>query len=253
MESNNIKLWYEESFGEDYLSIYSHRNDTDAQEDVRAIIKLTGARKDWGILDLCCGTGRHLRAFHRSGYRNLFGLDLSRHLLTQGYARDIKFVQGDMRNIPFKRDFHLVLSLFTSFGYFFSDRENLKVLEEVISCLRPGGRFLLDYINHSYIETNLIPEDITYSDGKKISSRRWISSDGLRVEKEVRVIEEFDKKIYYESVRLFTLSELIDLMLKAGFININYYCGLTCKSLTDKSSRVTLIGNKGREMKSEKK
>ena len=237
MELHN---WYEESFGADYLSIYAHRDDREAEDDAKDIINLTGAEKNWPVLDLCCGTGRHLRAFCRAGYKNLYGIDLSMDLLKQKSCRNITYIQGDMRHIPFRKYFHLVLSLFTSFGYFFSDSENLKVLEEVKACLLPGGIFLLDYMNRSYIEKNLIDEDTVYNDGKEIISKRWISGGGRRVEKEIKIRENHQEKIYYESVRLFTSSELYSLFKAAGFTDINYYCGLD----SDKSPRITFTGRK---------
>ena len=237
MELHN---WYEESFGADYLSIYAHRDDREAEDDVKDIIELTGAEKDWPVLDLCCGTGRHLRAFHRAGYKSLYGIDLSIDLLTHEDHRDITYIQGDMRHIPFRQYFHLVLSLFTSFGYFFSDIENLKVLEEVKGCLIPGGIFLLDYMNRSYIEKNLITEDTVYKDGKEIISKRWISGDGLRVEKEIKIRENNDEKLYYESVRLFTCSEVYNLFKEAGFTDLRCYCGPD----SDKSPRITFTGRK---------
>jgi SAM-dependent methyltransferase len=235
MELNN---WYEESFGKDYLSIYAHRDDREAEDAVKDIIKLTGAKEDWPLLDLCCGTGRHLRAFQRAGYKKLYGIDLSIDLLKQVSCENITYIQGDMRHIPFRKYFHLVLSLFTSFGYFFSDSQNLKVLEEVKFCLFPGGTFLLDYMNRSYIEKNLISEDTVCNDGKEIISKRWISSDNLRVEKEVKIIEKNEEKIYHESVRLFTFSELYSLLKKAGFTDINYYVN------SAESPRITFTGRK---------
>jgi len=188
-------------------------------------------------------TGRHLDALFELGYRNLMGLDLSSDLLQVAGENSphITFIRGDMRNLPFSEHFHLVLSLFTSFGYFFDDMENLQVLKEIYRCLRPGGKFLIDYINRSYLEENLVPEDIFCINGKKIISKRYFSSDKLRVEKDILVIEGQDRKTYHESVRLFTVAELKNLMEKSGFINIDCHGGLKEDTLP-LNSRITLIG-----------
>ncbi len=235
--------WYRKSFGEDYLQVYSHRDEEEAKKEVEKIIALTGAEEDWAILDLCCGAGRHLDALFELGYRNLMGLDLSSDLLQVAGENSphITFIRGDMRNLPFSEHFHLVLSLFTSFGYFFDDMENLQVLKEIYRCLRPGGKFLIDYINRSYLEENLVPEDIFCINGKKIISKRYFSSDKLRVEKDILVIEGRDRKTYHESVRLFTVAELKNLMEKSGFINIDCHGGLKEDTLP-LNSRITLIG-----------
>lgn len=238
--------WYKRSFGKDYLKIYSHRDEAEAEEDVRGIIKITGAEKNWTILDLCCGNGRHLKAFHTMGYKKSLGLDLSFDLLKEGLEECpyITFLRGDMRNIPFKNNIDLVVSLFTSFGYFSSDHENLNVLKEVHKCLGRGGKFFLDYINRPYLLKNITPGDITFMGNKKIISKRSISSDGLRVEKEIKIIEGEKEKNYFESVRLFTLSELVELMDKAGFKEIKYYYGENGKILTETSPRVIFTGIK---------
>ena len=43
--------------------------------------------------------------------------------------------------------FDWVLNFFTSFGYFERERENFRVLEEIVRILAPGGRFLIDLMN----------------------------------------------------------------------------------------------------------
>ena len=89
------------------------------------------------VLDLACGTGRHTEALRGRGFRAL-GVDLSLTLLARrpGLPR----VGGDMRRLPFAGgSFDWVLNFFTSFGYFESERENFRVLQEVVRVLAPGG------------------------------------------------------------------------------------------------------------------
>ena len=50
-----------------------------------------------------------------------------------------------MRRLPFRDGaFEAVANLFTSFGYFFDEAQNRRVLGEIARVLRPGGAFLLD-------------------------------------------------------------------------------------------------------------
>jgi len=121
--------------------------------------------------------------------------------------------------------------------------ENLKVLREIYRCLQPGGKFLIDYINRSYLEENLVPEDTFCINGKKIVSKRYFSSDGLRVEKDILLIEGDERKTYHESVRLFTVEELKNLMERAGFVNTACHGGLKGEKLPH-SSRITLTGER---------
>ena len=60
--------WFEEWFGEEYLHLYPHRNEADAERVVGLLI----ARRSLGgkagaCLDVACGAGRHLAALERAG------------------------------------------------------------------------------------------------------------------------------------------------------------------------------------------
>ena len=69
-------------------------------------------------------------------------------LLARMRARGLPRVAGDMRRLPFQDEsFNWVLNFFTSFGYFEGERENFRVLEEIVRILTPGGRFLIDLMN----------------------------------------------------------------------------------------------------------
>lgn len=80
------------------------------------------------------------------------GRDYSELLIekAKGEARkagvSVEFARGDMRQLPFKEEFDVVLMLFTAFGYF-DDETNQKVLREINKALKPEGRFLIDAIS----------------------------------------------------------------------------------------------------------
>ena len=81
------------------------------------------------------------------GY-HIIGMDSSKSLLDiANRSSRLRFIQGDMRNIPVRENtFDAVINIFTSFG-FFDDEGNMQVLKSVASVLKSGGRFLLDYWN----------------------------------------------------------------------------------------------------------
>src|SRR5690625_916976 len=99
-----MTAWYEESFGEDYLLVYKHRSQKEADQQIASILPLLGLKPEDHILDLCCGTGRHSVALAKAGYR-VTGLDLSETLLAYAHQRDdglpVTYMQGDMRELPF--------------------------------------------------------------------------------------------------------------------------------------------------------
>src|SRR2546423_13860853 len=107
--------WFEEWFGEEYLQLYPHRDDTDAKRAVALIRKTVPFRPGWRVLDVACGAGRHARAFQAAGARCV-GVDLSMVLLR--LARQITaapLVRADMRELPIRlRSMDLTVNLFTS-------------------------------------------------------------------------------------------------------------------------------------------
>ena len=117
--------WFEEWFGEDYLKLYPHRDEADADRAVALIGRSVGLRPGWRVLDVACGAGRHARAFVHAG-ACCFGLDLSATLLR--LARGITtapLVRADMRRLPVRPgSMDLTVNLFTSFGYFEHDDEH---------------------------------------------------------------------------------------------------------------------------------
>ncbi|MBU0512308.1 MAG: class I SAM-dependent methyltransferase [Chloroflexi bacterium] len=73
--------WYEESFGRDYLMLYTQRDISEARANVQSSLELLSLQRNTPVLDLCCGAGRHLLALRELGFERLVGLDLSNELL----------------------------------------------------------------------------------------------------------------------------------------------------------------------------
>lgn len=114
-----------------------------------------GLRRGQSVLDLCCGTGRHSFEFARRGYR-VFGVDATREYLDEAIQRargmeGMRFAVGDMRRLPFRGEFDAVVNLWTSFGYFLKESDDLRTLRGVARALKPGGRFLIDIIDADWL------------------------------------------------------------------------------------------------------
>ena len=235
--------WFEQWFGEEYLHLYPHRGDEDAARLVRFLERhgIGGAGRS--VLDLACGPGRHAEAIGRGGAR-IVGLDLSRALLFAARRRGIDpLVRGDMRRLPFRAAvFDVVLNLFTSFGYFESDGEHESVLREVARVLRPGGRFVLDFLNAPAVRAGLVARDERRDGGTTVIQERRISEDGRFVIKSIHVSE--DSRTFTERVRLFERGDL-EAMLAAQGIRVEAasgdYDGAPCRP---SSPRLILVGRR---------
>lgn len=200
--------WFERWFGEEYLALYPHRDESDAERIVGLIarhIDLDSRR----VLDLACGAGRHAEPFVRRGAA-VAGLDLSLTLLRRAGAQrsmNGRVVRGDKRQLPFRAGvFDLVVNLFTSFGYFAEDSEHALVLQQAARALRTGGHFVLDFLNASQVVDTLVAHEELKLSGHRAVVERRISDDGRYVIKQITLPD--DGRRFEERVRLFTPEEL---------------------------------------------
>ena len=209
------KPWFVEWFDENYRMLYRHRNSRDAKEQVRLILDTLNPAKDIKILDLGCGEGRYTAILKEKGYRVL-GLDLSETLVRCGKKKDphLDLAVGDMRAIP--GCFDLILSLFTSFGYFDTDEENKRSLYSVHQALNPGGIYWLDFLNVHHVKKNLVPETHSrLASGIEVTEKRKITNG--RIVKDIYFKNNGMDKYYRESVRLFSRQNLEKMFRETGF------------------------------------
>jgi len=152
------KNWFAEWFDSDYYHIlYQHRDHSEAETFIRNLSEYLALPEDTKVLDLACGKGRHSIQLNELGY-NVTGLDLSKESIQfakQFENNKLHFTNGDMRKLNFKEKFDLVFNLFTSFGYFHEETDNLKVIKSIADTLKPKGKLVLDYLNTSRVIKNL--------------------------------------------------------------------------------------------------
>lgn len=211
--------WFRRWFGPEYLALYPHRDREEAELGVRLFLREADAVPGDRILDLGCGQGRHLEAFRDRGLEGV-GLDLSRPLLRRARAATdgrTPLVQADMRRVPLAgATFDAVTSFFTSFGYFASRSEDRRVLREVRRVLRPGGAYLLDFLNAEQVRAELVPEEEATVDGKTVIQSREIREGHVVKRIEIRPGGEEAPKVYHERVRLYEPGELVEMLGEAS-------------------------------------
>jgi SAM-dependent methyltransferase len=237
------KNWYKEWFGEEYLTVYEHRDEQDAQRLVSLILSNIKIRQDSYILDIACGAGRHAVYFTEYTSR-VYGIDLSRHLLDKARKSGMPpyFVQADMRYLPIRKPVDLVFSLFTSFGYFEDDETNKQVAIEMSRMLKKNGDIVIDYLNRDYVTRNLVEEGQRMAGDMHIFEKRWVSRN--RVYKEIRLDLQGEDKIFYESVRLFSKHEMHEILSAAGIQITALYGEYDGSAYKRDSSRMIIFGKK---------
>lgn len=213
--------WYRVAFGEIYPLVYARRDDAEAE---RAVAAYTPAFAGLApVLDIACGGGRYTAAFGRNGVATV-GVDLSEFLLVEAVVRRAlgdRVVLGDMRCLPF-RDGCVggAVNMFTSFGYFEDEADNVRAIAEIGRVLRPGGRLLMDYLNAGSVD-RLQTETTRRREGDvEIEERRECDAEGKFLTKHVRVIPRGGAEVAYrERVRLYAPAEL-EAMLDAARLHV---------------------------------
>ncbi|HEX2867877.1 MAG TPA: class I SAM-dependent methyltransferase [Ignavibacteriales bacterium] len=211
-----FKDWFDSS---EYLEVYKHRNDEDARRLFKLILNNVSVSPGGSVLDIACGAGRHSVLFSSAGYK-VTAFDLSRNLLKTALRKsremelDINYFNADLRRPALKKQFDLVINLFTSFGYFDSDSENFALFKDAFDLLCNKGFFVFDYFNIDFLRNNLVPETTDSQNGRTVIQKRSIKDK--RVIKEIRLISSSGEKSYIESVRLYEEGEITAALGRAG-------------------------------------
>lgn len=247
---NSSNEWYRNWFDEYYLILYQKRNIEEARRFLGTIAGLLTAPQNPLVLDLACGAGRHSHLMHRELGWKVVGIDLSSVLLSHAMKHitlqhhDAKgaesrtsennlsdhrnlqngnpqFLRGDIRILPFPSGiFDLEFSLFTSFGYFQTDREHLETLKEFNRVLKPDGQLILDLFNPQTVIETLVPEETVERDGLIFQCERFVDDETKRIGKNIHILNAMNNeslKEITESVRYFHLDEITSMLNDSGF------------------------------------
>jgi SAM-dependent methyltransferase len=209
------KEWFESWFDAEYYHIlYQHRDDKDARifiDNIIAHLKLPAFTE---VIDVACGKGRHARLLHKKGL-NVTGTDLSTNSIEfakQYEQNGLTFLVNDMRQ-PLAKEFGVIFNLFTSFGYFRSKEENIKVLEAFKHMLAENGAIIIDFFNAHKVVADIIPEENKCLNGITFHITRYI--DGTDIVKKIRVFDADQSREFEERVQLLYLDHFMDLCKQA--------------------------------------
>ena len=148
--------------------------------------------------------------------------------------------------LPFAAStFDWVLNFFTSFGYFESERENFRVLEEMVRVLNPGGRILIDLFNRDRVLASLVPRESQERHGDQVEIERWFDARTQRVNKRIRVVSRGrEDASFLESVRAYSRDEVVIGLRWAGLEVSEVYGSFAGEPHHRDSERLILVGYK---------
>ena len=213
------KKWYENWFNSPYYHIlYHQRNDEEAEFFLTNLLNHLQPDRSSSLLDMACEGGRHSIFLTKNGY-DVTGFDLS--LANIKYAKQfendrLRFFLHDMRFLFYINYFDLALNLFTSFGYFETEKDHINALRSFRKSLKKDGLLVLDYFNTNKIVSNLTPEEVRHIDGIDFHINKKVF-DGSIV-KSIAFHHGKQDFLFREEVRAFTQADFARMFEKSGLV-----------------------------------
>ncbi len=236
------KDWFSSWFNTPYYhTLYKHRNDADAQLFMKNITAHLQLPKSAHIADLPCGKGRHSIYLNSLGYK-ITGGDLSENSIEhakQFENETLSFEVWDMRK-TLENKYDAIFNLFTSFGYFDDDNEDLQVLKAMKSGLKDDAVLVLDFLNVIKTERELVKEEIKTIDNIEFHIKREIK-DGF-ILKHINFFADNKSHSYTEKVKFLSIDKMKDYFSAVGIEIIDIFGDYNLNSFEEQqSSRLILV------------
>jgi SAM-dependent methyltransferase len=250
--SEDMSDWFtDESFWERlYPLLFPPTRFEGAFEETAQLLDLTGIRAG-RALDLCCGPGRHAVAMARRGF-DVTGVDLSRYLLDKAHATAqeakvaVEWVQEDMREFVRPGAYDVVLNLFTSFGYFALQADDMRALKNMVESLTDDGVVVIDTLGKEALaeRLQLDRQPTEERDGSLLIQRVEVVDDWCRARSEWLLIRGDHVERFHFEHTLYSGQEMRELMNWAGLSDVRLYGGLDGRPYGPGAQRLVAVGRK---------
>jgi len=140
-----------DNFGKTYSKYYNLLyKDKCYQEEytyICELIKKHGNTSNKNILDIGCGTGKHLSFFKKGGY-TVSGVDVSENMIDEAkkyLQQEEDLICCKASEFVFNKKFETIISLFHVMSYQTENDELEKVFKNISEHLTDGGLFIFDF------------------------------------------------------------------------------------------------------------
>lgn len=212
--------WWQDFFDEEYVDAWSAAGSFDNTADVvDDVERLLGLSPGAAVLDIACGFGRIAGPLQARGY-DVTGIDFSAKQLQLAEERNPgpRYVEADMRRPP-AGPFDGAINLFSSFGYFEDRSDDAAAVRAWAESLRPGGILVMELMHR---------DRVAHLHGRPIEHPGPVSEEGetdwvTGVRAATVTYGAIVKKF---RVRLYTVTELVQMLHEAGFRDVGAFGGL---------------------------
>ena len=236
--------WFEDWFNSKYYHIlYQNRDEKEAENFIQNLSQFF--KKEDKIIDIACGAGRHTLFLSELGYHTT-GIDLSEESIKFAKEKSkgkIPFEVWDMRKCYKKQEFDVALNLFTSFGYFENNEDDLSAIKAMSDNLKEEGILIIDFLNYKKVIDNLVKKETKVIEGVQFNIPRKVE-DGFII-KNIEVIHDGEKMSFQEKVKALTKDNFSELLTFAGLQIIDTFGNYKLDEFNHQTSdRLIIIAKK---------
>ncbi|WP_082041787.1 bifunctional 2-polyprenyl-6-hydroxyphenol methylase/3-demethylubiquinol 3-O-methyltransferase UbiG [Lacinutrix sp. Hel_I_90] len=204
--------WFDTPF---YHILYKDRDYDEAETFMTNLTNYLNIPENGKILDLACGKGRHSVYLNKIGYQ-VTGVDLSENSIRYAKQFENETLKFEVHNMckPYSETFDAVFNLFTSFGYFDNEEDNLNTIKAIKADLNETGFGVIDFLNSEYIIDNLIAENTKTVEGIAFHQKRYVHNGYII--KDISFTVNGEAFEFQERVKALTLEDFEALFEEAG-------------------------------------
>ncbi|MCC7549918.1 MAG: class I SAM-dependent methyltransferase [Methanobacterium sp.] len=174
------------------------------------------------LLDVACGTGGH--AFYLHNSFNIMGLDINPEMLEIAREKlpEIKFMEGDMKEMDLPQEFDTILCLFSAINYHTTLEELEKTFKRFYDHLKPGGVLIFDlgFCTENWEEGRMLVDAVVEGDLQLARISQSQLYDGVFYANFVFLVKEdgkMDFEIDQHRMGVFHTPEVANILIKTGF------------------------------------
>jgi cyclopropane fatty-acyl-phospholipid synthase-like methyltransferase len=240
--------WFEDFF-KDFRPFFGKIPAKATNAQVKYLIKKLKLKPGMSFLDCPCGVGRVSIPLAKHGVK-VVGVDLCQEYLGDLKAKatkaglKIETLHRDMRKIDFSNRFDCGGNLWTSFGYFESERDSMLVLKKMYRALKPGGKFCLHVINRDFIIAHYTESDFDIFQGVLYTEKRYFDYATSTNRGVWTFYKDGTSNSYAVGIRMYSYHELLAMFKQVGFVDIEGYGNETDRPIDRNSMMMWIFGTK---------
>jgi cyclopropane fatty-acyl-phospholipid synthase-like methyltransferase len=238
--------WFNDWFNSPYYHIlYANHDYEEAGQFVGNLAQKLAMVPGDTVLDLACGKGRHSIFLNKLGF-NVHGIDLSENNIEKAKlseTENLHFAVHDMRQVYLPNTFNYVLNLFTSFGYFDNDSDNLLTIRAASANLKDNGLLVIDFMNSPRIVKNLVKQHLLQRGNIEFNITKTYNKGVIL--KQIAFSDAGQSFQFREEVRALLLADFVGYFKESGLELVEIFGNYNLQPYNENDSdRMILIAKK---------